>query len=293
MPVLANISGRFRVPGRVARKAAGDVASPDLALVFRIADHPHLGVRSRCKHTQRKGAATSERAGPRLPAAARVIVICAVLGASSARSAAPPSSAIRAIRRPRLGRLPMHTCVTIECNRRSSIRSSRSRILKRLVVDLSYRVQQRARKPVDKIAADDPNIKPPRAGRFKPGVVLVVMELKNEVKPQVFEFATGRRIRPSSGTHVYPLEYPSPAATPGERMKRRPTVVRHPSRDAPEQGNEIKPESRQGKAHRRSPGHHHTGPGHGGEDPGASLGVAGSYEKHVTLAVAKRLKERC
>jgi N-acetylmuramoyl-L-alanine amidase len=28
-------------------------------------------------------------------------------------------------------------------------------------------------------------------------------------------------------------------------------------------------------------------PGHGGEDPGA-VGVAGSYEKHVTLAVAKR-----
>ena len=32
-------------------------------------------------------------------------------------------------------------------------------------------------------------------------------------------------------------------------------------------------------------------PGHGGEDPGA-IGRRGTYEKHVTLAVAKRLKEK-
>ena len=32
-------------------------------------------------------------------------------------------------------------------------------------------------------------------------------------------------------------------------------------------------------------------PGHGGEDPGA-VGAGGSYEKHVTLAVAKRLKAK-
>ena len=32
-------------------------------------------------------------------------------------------------------------------------------------------------------------------------------------------------------------------------------------------------------------------PGHGGEDPGA-IGRGGSYEKHVTLAVAKRLKAK-
>ena len=37
-----------------------------------------------------------------------------------------------------------------------------------------------------KILPDDPNISLLRAGRFKPGVVRLVMELKNEVKPQVF-----------------------------------------------------------------------------------------------------------
>ena len=50
-----------------------------------------------------------------------------------------------------------------------------------------------------KVAADDPNIKLLRAGRFKPGVVRLVMELKNEVKPQVFAwFSTSiRSTRPT------------------------------------------------------------------------------------------------
>ena len=37
-----------------------------------------------------------------------------------------------------------------------------------------------------KVSPDDPNIKLLRAGRFKPGIVRLVMELKQEVKPQVF-----------------------------------------------------------------------------------------------------------
>ena len=32
-------------------------------------------------------------------------------------------------------------------------------------------------------------------------------------------------------------------------------------------------------------------PGHGGEDPGA-VGRRGSYEKHVTLMIARRLKKQ-
>jgi N-acetylmuramoyl-L-alanine amidase len=40
-----------------------------------------------------------------------------------------------------------------------------------------------------KVLPDDPNIKLLRAGRYKPGVVRLVMELKTEVAPQVFELA--------------------------------------------------------------------------------------------------------
>jgi N-acetylmuramoyl-L-alanine amidase len=37
-----------------------------------------------------------------------------------------------------------------------------------------------------KLTTDDPNIKLLRAGRFKPGIVRLVMELKGKVNPQVF-----------------------------------------------------------------------------------------------------------
>jgi hypothetical protein len=61
-----------------------------------------------------------------------------------------------------------------------------------------------------KIAPDDPNIKLLRAGRFKPGVVRLVMELKNEVKPQVFELAPVGNYGHRLVLDVYPLVPPDP-----------------------------------------------------------------------------------
>ena len=55
----------------------------------------------------------------------------------------------------------------------------------------------------NKVAADDPNISLLRAGRFKPGVVRLVMELKNEVKPQVF-------VLPPVGEYGYRLVLDGP-----------------------------------------------------------------------------------
>lgn len=46
-----------------------------------------------------------------------------------------------------------------------------------------------------------------------------------------------------------------------------------------------------GKTDCRPPDYGHPDPGHGGEDPGA-IGKGGSYEKNVTLQVAKRLKAK-
>ena len=60
----------------------------------------------------------------------------------------------------------------------------------------------------NKIAADDPNIKLLRAGRFKPGVVRLVMELKNEVKPQVFVLPPVGEYGYRLVLDVYPLEPP-------------------------------------------------------------------------------------
>ena len=142
-----------------------------------------------------------------------------------------------------------------------------------------------------KILPDDPNISLLRAGRFKPGVVRLVMELKNEVKPQVF-------VLPPVGNYgyrlvldVYPLEAPDPLlqlilkndSLYGDLEEK--TVAEAGSDDIPVE----KP--RLGKPVVNRMVTITIDPGHGGEDPGA-VGRGGTYEKNITLAVSKRLKAK-
>jgi len=144
----------------------------------------------------------------------------------------------------------------------------------------------------NKIAPDDPNIKLLRAGRFKPGVVRLVMELKNEVKPQVFVLPPVGEYGHRLVLDVYPLEPPDPLLQLLERNDSLDAIAGAQEEKKPDQIAEIKPEKpRQGKPIVDRLVTITLDPGHGGEDPGA-VGRGGSYEKHVTLAVAKRLKAK-
>lgn len=158
-----------------------------------------------------------------------------------------------------------------------------------------------------KVATDDPNIKLLRAGRFKPGVVRLVMELKGKVNPQVFTLEPAGEYGRRLVLDVYPVNPPDPmmALLEGrkdavEPLKTEPDFQMAESRP---------PETVQGKAEKpiEAPEVHTSkksgkpivdrlvtitlDPGHGGEDPGA-VGKAGTYEKNVTLEVARRLKAR-
>lgn len=137
----------------------------------------------------------------------------------------------------------------------------------------------------NKIDPDDPNIKLLRAGRFKPGVVRLVMELKNEVKPQVFVLPPVGEYGHRLVLDVYPLEPPDPLL---QLLARNEAQSGNPD----DSTNEVKEERpRQDKPVVDRLVTITLDPGHGGEDPGA-VGRGGSYEKHVTLAVAKRLKAK-
>lgn len=139
-----------------------------------------------------------------------------------------------------------------------------------------------------KIDADDPNIKVLRAGRFKPGVVRLVMELKQEVRPQVFELPPVGSYGHRLVLDVYPLEPPDPLMQLLEKGEQ--------NNDAAVGQNEP---AEVAKTERKRPDRTVVDrlvtvtldPGHGGEDPGA-VGQRGSYEKNVTLSIAKRLKAR-
>ena len=57
----------------------------------------------------------------------------------------------------------------------------------RLVIDLDdVEINAALNELVGKIGNDDPYIKSVRVGRFKPGVVRLVLDLKAQVKPQLF-----------------------------------------------------------------------------------------------------------
>ena len=138
-----------------------------------------------------------------------------------------------------------------------------------------------------KISSDDPNIKLLRAGRYKPGVVRLVMELKSEVRPQVFELSPVGGYGHRLVLDVYPLEPPDPMM----QLLEQNGVAGEPEK-SPEASPAPGSEPRQ--AGRPVVDRLVTitlDPGHGGEDPGA-VGRRGSYEKDVTLAIAKRLKAK-
>ena len=139
----------------------------------------------------------------------------------------------------------------------------------------------------NKISVDDPNIKLLRAGRFKPGVVRLVMELKNEVRPQVFELPPVGNYGHRLVLDVYPLEPPDPLMQ---------LLQRNEQNDDPGKPGDA---TEVAKVESKRPGRAVVDrlvtitldPGHGGEDPGA-VGRGGTYEKNVTLAIAKRLKAK-
>mgnify|MGYP003588706161 CR=1 FL=1 len=142
-----------------------------------------------------------------------------------------------------------------------------------------------------KIAPDDPNIKLLRAGRFKPGVVRLVMELKQEVRPQVFVLPPVGEYGHRLVLDVYPLEPPDPLAQLIEKFDSQSPASQPAERplNAPQEVPAERP--RGGKPVVDRLVTIMLDPGHGGEDPGA-VGRGGSYEKNVTLAIARRLKAK-
>ncbi|MDP2792902.1 MAG: N-acetylmuramoyl-L-alanine amidase [Sulfurisoma sp.] len=131
----------------------------------------------------------------------------------------------------------------------------------------------------DKISETDPYIKLIRAGRNKPGVVRLVIELKGEIKPQVFTLKPIGEYGHRLVLDLYPAREIDPLMALLEKSEPK---------------NEPRPASRDKPADKPEITRMVTivlDPGHGGEDPGA-IGRGGAKEKEVTLSIARRLKEK-
>jgi N-acetylmuramoyl-L-alanine amidase len=200
----------------------------------------------------------------------------------------------------------------------------------RLVVDIDgLALNDTLKSLVAKIESNDPYIKQVRVGQNRPNVVRLVFDLKEEVKPQVFN------LDPVAGYHhrlifdLYPVKpvdplasmiakenwsteappaTPTPAMQPGETTvgQAGPDAIAKLEADAAHAGSTpaqpqpttpqpAQPQTAPAKA---LPGQKVTrmvtialDPGHGGEDPGAT-GTTGVHEKDIVLSVAKRLKAK-
>ena len=159
----------------------------------------------------------------------------------------------------------------------------------RLVVDLEgVEFNSVLQSLPSKILDSDPYIKLIRAGRNRPGVVRLVIELKSEIKPQVFSLNPVGEYGHRLVLDLYPAQPLDPLmalldkAEATQPIPESPPAATGDAANAPPQ----KPAPEIARLVTIT-----LDPGHGGEDPGA-IGRGGSHEKDVTLAVARRLKAK-
>ncbi len=172
----------------------------------------------------------------------------------------------------------------------------------RLVVDLEdIEINTTLNELVSKIGNDDPYIKSVRVGRFKPGVVRLVLDLKAEVKPQLFSLKPVGEYGHRLVLDVYPLVAVDPLMALVQQGETKlaasepavaSTIAETPA-TAPKPAVSAAPESKPAPLARTELSNRilivAVDAGHGGEDPGAH-GRRGTHEKDVTLAIARRLK---
>lgn len=239
---------------------------------------------------------------------ARLILLSALLWLPQAQAAITISSA-------RVWPAEDYTRLTLES--KQAIRYSLLTLKdpERLVVDLNdVDITPALSELTGKIGNNDPYIKSVRVARFKPGVVRLVLDLKTEAKPQLFN------LKPVAeyGNRLVLDVYPAVAVDPlmalvqqGEDKNKTDTAVKAASAPPPVSPPvvaEIKskpayiPAAPLERNEKNPPAAARPelstrilvvaiDAGHGGEDPGAR-GRKGTHEKNVTLSIARKLKEQ-
>ena len=174
-----------------------------------------------------------------------------------------------------------YTRITIETEAEVRYELTALKNPERLVLDLeSVDFLSIVDQSAKKVSADDPYVTALRAGKFKPGAVRLVVDLKGEAKPQVFTLKPIGEYGHRLVIDVYPVVPPDPLMALLQRKEAsEPPAADEPRKPAPAGPKPPAPRMLTVVVDA----------GHGGEDPGAR-GRRGTHEKHVTLAIARRLK---
>jgi len=212
---------------------------------------------------------------------------------------APAFAADALVTSTRVWPAPDYTRVTIESQQPVSHKLFSLDNPDRLVLDLEeVALSATLNEIAGKISTEDPYIKGVRVARFKPGTVRLVFDLKTRVRPEVFALAPIGEYGHRLVLDVYPLEPPDPLLAFLKRREGPPAEavpVPAPEAAPPVIAKGEPPTPKPAPRAARPPSERlitiAIDAGHGGEDPGAR-GRRGTLEKHVTLAIAQKLKER-
>ena len=201
----------------------------------------------------------------------------------------------------------------------------------RLAVDIEgLQLDATLRELVAKVRADDPNIAGIRVGQNSPSVVRLVIDLKQEIRPEVFTLTPVAAYKNRLVFDLYPAHPVDPLAALIAQRMREPGPASAPTAPVTAATAPLPPTAPAGdslgdliarqieranaavaqapappvaptppRAVARAGDAAGTerliivaiDPGHGGEDPGAT-GAAGTHEKDVVLQIALKLRDR-
>jgi len=222
---------------------------------------------------------------PRTLSARAIAGLAAGLFCGITLAAEPSSEQVRAVR---VWPAPEYTRVTLESAEPLQHRLSSIKDPERLVLDLEgvdFATVQQAF--AGKVSESDPYIENLRVGRFKPGVVRVVLDLKTEVKPQIFTLAPIGEYGHRLVLDIYPTHPVDPILA----LLQKPELKMEQSLGKEAEGRTAPkaPSAKRGEPAAERLVTIAVDAGHGGEDPGAK-GRRGTYEKAVTMTIARKLK---
>jgi N-acetylmuramoyl-L-alanine amidase len=202
-----------------------------------------------------------------------------------------------------------YTRITLESDKALPITQQLLSNPDRLVVDVQgMELNTTLKDLVAKVKPNDPYVSQIRVGQFQPGMVRLVFDLKEPVKPQLFTLDPVAEYQYRMVLDLYPATPPDPLMELVKSSARKESALDKANeeidliaqfatkkeKDAPKAPvAQAIPDAKEpaSKAKQKRLITIAIDAGHGGEDPGA-IGQMGSKEKHVVLSIARRLRDK-